>query len=108
NADDACRQAIPDTLALWTRTDVDGVLETARNRSIVFRRDEEDGLRRANRIAKLCPRLRWPVIKLFIVERQIADRNEIAIELRRRPRHQDLGDLQTERSGAQTADNHRN
>jgi len=88
---------------LRPRSDIDRVLEAGRNRPVIFRRQEQNGVPAFDLRAKTRPGGRRVVIEVFIIKRQIADLDDRAIERVGRHGDERMGDLSRQRTLAQAS-----
>src|SRR5438445_8955605 len=80
-ADYRRRLAAPHALAVRSRADIDRVLEAARDRAVVFRRDEQQRLRTVYALAERRPRCRRRIgFEILVIQRQVADLDNLACE----------------------------
>src|SRR5712672_490451 len=84
DADDSGRLLVPDALAIGPRTDIDGVLEHAGHRTVVFGRYEQHAIDGADLIAKPDPGGRWARFEVRIVKGQLSDLGDLELQLGRR------------------------
>src|SRR5450755_17365 len=103
-AENRSRLAVPRALAVGTRGDVDRVLEHARHRAVVLRRDEQHRVGLLHAALEILDLLRRVGVEVLVVMRQLADLDDL--ELQRLRRHGDhrLGHLAIERFLAKAAD----
>jgi hypothetical protein len=90
---DSAGLAIPDTLAIGTRSDVDRVFQGCRNGSIVLRRDEQHRSSGANTLSEGGPRLGRICVVVLIGERELADLDDFRLQRRRRQFDQRMCDF---------------
>src|SRR4051812_35715725 len=104
-ADDRRRLLVPDALAVRPRSDVDRILENARNAAIIFGRDEEDPVSGTDRVTEngVGGRLVAAVI-ILVVEREVADLDDSAIKPALLQGAERPGDLAVEAALAKAAD----
>src|SRR5438094_916904 len=104
NADDAGGFAAPGAFAIRTRSDVDRILEHARHTAIVFRRNEQHGVKRLDFLLEIAYDL-WRVgLVVGVVKRQLSDLDDLQLERRLRHRDKRVGHLSIKGFLAQTAD----
>src|SRR3954471_15712586 len=101
--DNADRLAVERALAVGPRGDVDGVLQNARDRAIVFRRDEDDAVRLLDLFAKRQPIGRRRALEVLVEERDAGRRDDLELERSRRELGERMSDLQREAVLAQAA-----
>jgi hypothetical protein len=104
-ADDADRLAEERALAIGARSDVDGVLQHPRDRTIVFRRDEQHAIRFLQLVAEREPVGRRICFQILIEKRDVVQGDDIQLERIRRQFRQRIGDLEAETLFAKAADN---
>src|SRR5688572_12975115 len=103
-ADDRRRLADERVAAPGPAAPVDGVLERARDAAIVLGRDEQERLRRLERLLVRLRR-RWIVgIVVVAVERQVPDRDLGELEAVGREAHESLRELAVDRASREAAD----
>jgi hypothetical protein len=109
HADDCRRFFREDALAVGPGADVDRVFQQAGHRTVVFRRHEQHGLRAPHAIAKARPGLGHVRFQVLVVQRQVADLDELQ---RERSSGCDfahrIGDLPVERRFPQASDQYDN
>ncbi|MDT4873666.1 hypothetical protein FQZ97_1089220 [compost metagenome] len=103
STDHRARLATQATLAVGTRADVDGVFQRCRYRAVVFRRDEQQSVGRAHLLAESAVGCRRGNIDVFVVERQLADLDDVQFEVGWRQVSQCQRDLTVDRCLAQAA-----
>ena len=93
NGHDRTRLFRPDALAIGPRADIDGILENARHRSIIFRREEQDRIDRLDAIPERSPRRRRRnlLVGIFVIQRQIPDFDDCQFQACRRQRGKGMG-----------------
>ena len=102
--DDADRLAQERALAIGPRSDVNGILQHAGNRTVVFRRDEQDAVRFLQFLAKRQPVGRRCGLEVLVEERNAVQRRDVELERSRRKLRQRIGDLERKALLAQAAD----
>src|SRR5262249_7593807 len=106
-ADDSRPFAFPGALAVRARRDVDGVLEHARHRAVVLRRDEQHRVGRLDLALERDPRRRRFAFDVLIEKRQLGDLDDLPLERGRGDRDERVSDLAIEGFLAETSDDDR-
>ena len=101
--DDCGRLSCPDAVTVWPGSDVDGILQAARQPAIIFRRAEDDPVLACDRLAEpdIC---RWRRgIEILAVERQVGDRHDFDVQAIASDRCYAFGNLEIDAVSAQAA-----
>jgi hypothetical protein len=104
-ADDANRLAEERALSVGARSDVDGVLQYAGNRAVVFRGDEQNALRRLQFFAESHPIGRRRRFQILIEKGDAVQGHDAGLDCVRRQFSQGIGDLEREALFAKAAGN---
>ena len=78
---DRRRLLVEHALAVGPRTDIDRVLEHARDAAVIFGAAEQDSVRFGDLLAEADPLLGRVRVEVLVVERQVADLDHRAVEI---------------------------
>jgi hypothetical protein len=74
--------SIPNAMSIGARAYIERVFQHARNGSIVFRRNEQNRVRRLDLLAKLHPRRRWSIVVVLVIEGKLSNLDNFQLKLR--------------------------